>query len=65
MAVDVEGLVNKEDVEQERNYLLRTQYDVDIVDISKYHFMSANVIGDFIDYAVNDIAEAIMRWQKQ
>lgn len=62
LAMDVEGIINKKDVERQRNHLLNTQYDVEIVDISKYHYLSANAIGDFIEFTVNDIAETILGW---
>ena len=58
-AFSIEGLVNQEDVEKQRRHLLGTQYDVDAVDISKYLFLSAGDIEDFIDFVVNDIKEKI------
>ena len=65
LAMDVEGIINTEDVERQRNHLLNTQYDVDMIDISKYHYLSANDIGDFIEFTVNDIAETILSWLKK
>jgi len=62
LAMDVEGIIGKEDVERQRNHLLNIQYDVDVVDISKYHYLSANDIADFIEFTVNDIAETILGW---
>ena len=62
LAMDVEGITNKEDLERQRNHLLNTQYDVDRVDISKYQYLSANDIEDFIEFTVNDIAETISEW---
>jgi len=62
LAMDVEGMIHKAEVERQRNHLLNTQYDVDIVDISNYHYLSANSIGDFIEFAVNDIAKTILTW---
>lgn len=59
---DVEGLVRKEYIEQQRDHLLNVQYDVETVDISKYCFLSADVIEEFIDYVVNDIAKTISSW---
>ena len=55
-AFDVEGLVSKADIESERNHLLNVQYDVDAVDISKYHYISESEIDAFIRFVVNDIA---------
>lgn len=34
LAMDAEGMIHKEDVEQQRNHLLNIQYNVDMVDIS-------------------------------
>ena len=62
LAMDVDGIINKEDVERQRNHLLNTQYEVAMIDISKYHYLSANAINDFIEFAVNDIAETILQW---
>lgn len=59
---DVEGLARKEYIEQQRDHLLNVQYDVETVDISKYCFLSADVIEEFIDYVVNDIAKTISSW---
>ena len=33
-----------------------------MVDISKYQYLSANDIEDFIEFTVNDIAETILGW---
>ncbi len=57
--IGVEGLVNKEDVEQLRSWLLNTQYEVEAVDISEYRFLSASFIEEFIDYTVKAISETI------
>ena len=62
-AFDVEGLVRKEYIEEQRKHLLNVQYHVDTVDISGYHFLSADVIEEFIDFVVNDIAKTIRSWQ--
>ncbi len=62
LAIDVEGIIHKEDVERQRNHLLNTQYAVDMVDISKYHYLSAKDIDDFIEFTVNDIAGTILGW---
>lgn len=56
---DVEGLVKKAYIEQQREHLLNVQYDVEAVDISDYRFLSADSIEDFIDFVVNDIAKTI------
>ena len=61
---DVDGLVNKESVEKQRNHLLNVQYDIDTVDISKFQFLSASTIENFIDSVVNDIAKTIQSWQR-
>ena len=63
-AFEAEGLVRKEYLEKQRDHLLNVQYDVDTVDISKYHFLSSSVIEDFIDTVVNEIAEQVKSWQK-
>ena len=60
---DVEGLVRKEYVEQQRDHLLNVQYDVETVDISEYCFLSADVIEEFIDFVVNDLAKTICSCQ--
>ena len=60
---DVEGLVRKEYVEQQRDHLLNVQYDVVTVDISEYCFLSADVIEEFIDFVVNDLAKTICSCQ--
>lgn len=70
LAMDVDGttnglLINKEDVERQRNHLLNTQYNVDMVDISKYHYLSANDLNTFIEFTVNSIAETIFQWLKK
>jgi len=57
--IGVEGLVNKEDVEQLRSWLLNTQYEVEAVDISGYRFLSAGFIEEFIDFTVKEISETI------
>ncbi len=61
VAYDIEGLVNKDDIEKLRRHLLNIQYNVDIVDISKYRFLSADFLEDFIDFAVNDIQETLQQ----
>lgn len=65
VAMDVEGFVNKEELERQRNHLLHTQYDIDVVDISQYHFLSAEIIEAFIEFTVMDIAETIKDWLKE
>ncbi|MBD5476730.1 MAG: hypothetical protein HDR17_12250, partial [Lachnospiraceae bacterium] len=65
LAMDVEGIIHKEDVERQRNHLLNIQYDVDKVDISNYQYLSANDIHEFIEFTVNDIAETILEWLLQ
>ena len=60
---DVEGLVREEYVEQQRDHLLNVQYDVETVDISEYCFLSADVIEEFIDFVVNDLAKTICSCQ--
>lgn len=62
VAIDVEGLVNKADVERQRDYLLNTQYDADMVDISNYHFLSADSMKAFIAFVVSDIEETLKTW---
>ena len=65
VALNVEGIVNKEDIERQRNHLLNTQYHVDMVDLSTYQYLSANDIHDFIEFTVNDIAETILKWFRE
>lgn len=65
IALNVEGILNKEDIERQRNHLLNTQYNVDMVDISTYHYLSANDIFDFIEFTVNDIAKTILSWLRE
>lgn len=65
LAMDVEGIIHKEDVERQRDHLLNAQYNVDMTDISKYRYLSAKDIGDFIEFTVNDIAETILGWLKE
>lgn len=64
VAIEVEELVNKDDIERQRSYLLNVQYDMDAVDISEYRFFSAGDIEDFIEFVVNDLVEKIVIWQK-
>lgn len=61
-AFDIAGLVNKTDVEKQRNYLLNVQYNTDIVDIANYHFLSPDSIISFISFTVNAINETIKSW---
>lgn len=61
-AFDIGGFVRKENIEQQRNHLLKVQYAVDTVEISGYHFLTAEVLRDFIDSSVNDIAEIAGAW---
>ena len=61
VAYDVEGLVNKVDIEKQKEHLLNVQYNVDAVDISKYRFLSADFLEDFIDFNVNDIKETLQQ----
>lgn len=63
VAVQVEGLVSKDDVERQRKHLLNVQYNVNIVDIVNYHFLSESTLREFIDFTVNDIAETIKTWK--
>ncbi len=65
LAMDIEGIIHKEDVERQRNHLLNIQYDVDRVDISNYQYLSANDIHEFIEFTVNDIAETILEWLEE
>jgi len=63
--LEVEGLVNKENLERQRNYLLDTQYNEERVDISNYQFLSADDIEAFIKFTVDDIVQIMMTWQKE
>lgn len=65
IALNIEGIVNKEDIERQRNHLLNTQYNADMVEISTYRYLSANDISDFIEFTVNDIAKTILRWLRE
>lgn len=62
--MEIEGLVKQEELERQREHLLYKQYDVDKIDISNYHFLSASVIEDSIEMTVNAIAESILTWGK-
>ena len=62
---DVEGLVEKKYLEQQRVHLLNVQYDVPIVDISQYRFLSADFLEDFIESVVSEIAKTIVFWQRK
>ncbi len=59
-AFDVGGLVKRVYIEQQREHLLNVQYDVDTVDVSKYRFLSGDIIEEFIDFVVDDIAKTIV-----
>lgn len=61
-AIEVAGLVEKENMERQRNHLLYTQYQVETVDISAYRFLSADSIEAFMEATVNDIGETILTW---
>lgn len=58
----IAGLVSKADVEEQRAFLLNVQYNTDTVDISNYHFLSADSIISFISFTVNAINETIRSW---
>lgn len=60
IALNIEGIV-----ERQRNHLLNTQYNADMVEISTYRYLSANDISDFIEFTVNDIAKTILRWLRE
>lgn len=59
-AFDIDGLVNKSDIEKQKDHLLNVQYNAGTVDISKYRFLSADFLENFIDFTVNDIKETLM-----
>ncbi|MDE5866821.1 MAG: hypothetical protein K2H31_09515 [Lachnospiraceae bacterium] len=61
VAFDIVGLVNKDDIEKQKEHLLNVQYNVDTVDISKYRFLSADFLEDFIEFNVNDIKETLQQ----
>ena len=65
-ATGVEGLIDKEDVQRLKNHLLHVQYETAPadVDISGYRYLSADFLEEFIECAVNDIAEAMMEMQR-
>ena len=56
---DVEGMVNKEDMEKQRKHLLNVQYHVPAVDISGYRFLSPDFLESFIESTVKHIADSI------
>lgn len=58
-AVDIEGMINKDDLERQKNHLLNVQYKVDAVDISDYHYLSAEFLDDFLEFTVDAIAETV------
>lgn len=61
VAFDIKGLVNKDDIEKLKHHLLNIQYNVDAVDISKYRFLSADFLEDFINFNVKDIEETLQQ----
>ena len=67
-AFDKEGTVNKEEIERQRSHLLNVQYDgAGAVSPEGYHFLSADSIEEFIDFAVKNIKETIweeVKWQQ-
>lgn len=60
----VEGLVNREELESLKKYLLTVQYNVERVDITQNHFFTAGRIEDFMTFVVDDIRETLRRLQK-
>lgn len=61
-AIEVAGLVKKEDMERQRNHLLHIQYQVEAVDISEYRFLSADSMEAFVEATVNEIGETVLTW---
>ena len=64
-AFDIENMVNVTDIEKQRKNLLEVQYHVDQIDVSGYRFLSEHSIEEFIEDAVNDIAEKINVWSNE
>ena len=60
--MEIERMITKEDVERQKYHLLNIQYDVAGIDISKYRYLSASSIEDFIEFTVNAIEETISGW---
>lgn len=55
----IEGLVNGEELESLKKYLLTVQYNVEIVDITRNHFFTAARIEDFITFVAKDVQERL------
>lgn len=52
---DVQGIITKGDLEQQKLHLLNVQYEAEPIDITNYHFLSKAVIEDFINSTVEMI----------
>lgn len=61
-AFSVDGLIVKEELEKQREHLLHVQYSGTGEDISRYQFLSAEVLEDFIDSVVKEITATIQSW---
>ena len=64
-AFDVKELVAKDNIEKQRSHLLNVQYNVEMIDISSYQFLSAEDIYEFIDFVVDDIERTIKSWLRE
>lgn len=64
-AFDVKELVAKDNIEKQRSHLLNVQYNVEMIDISSYQFLSAEDIYEFIDFVVDDIEKTIKSWLRE
>lgn len=56
--LELEGLLKKEEIEQQKNYMMKTQYAVEPVDISGFQFLNEKFLWNFIE----NTAEKIERW---
>ncbi len=58
---EIGDLLNAEQIELQRQHLLHVQYDTEIIDISKYRFLSGQKIIEFIEHTVNAIEEVLTK----
>lgn len=59
---EIESLVDREELEEQRKHLLTVQYDVEKVDITNNRFLTAEKIEDFMAFTVDAIRETLAEW---
>lgn len=64
-AVGIEGIVDAEEVDTQRNHLLTVQYAQPYVDISDHVFLPVETVEEFISFAVQEIKDTIKLWQNE